>query len=185
MNNDITCMEIPEFRKKISSRLNRIDGQIRGIEKMILNGVVCDEILNQISSVKSALNGIARIVLETHLRSCVVHNIKSGMEDMMVEELITTVDIFMSKNNMGVIKNTDELISKVEKQIAKMRESIERDECCSSVLKEIACVKDELDTVSKSILKKHIENSLISRIKDGEEERVIDEFLYTVNKMVK
>lgn len=185
MNNDITCMEIPEFRKKISSRLNRIDGQIRGIEKMILNGVVCDEILNQISSVKSALNGIARIVLETHLRSCVVHNIRSGMENIMVEELISTVDIFMSKNNMRVIEDSDELITKVEKQIVKMRESIERDECCSSVLKEIACVKNELDTVSKSILKKYIENSLVTKIKLGEEDKVIDEFLYTVNKMVK
>lgn len=185
MNNDITCMEKPEFRKKISSRLNRIDGQVRGIEKMILNGVFCDEILNQISSVKSALNGIAKIVLETHLRSCVVHDIKSGMENIVLEELMDTVDSFMSKNDVKTIENSDELVAKVEKQIIKMRDSIERDECCSSVLKEIACVKNELDIVAKSILKRHIEKSLIIRVKQGEEDKVIDEFLYIVNKMAK
>uniref|UniRef100_UPI0026F2568D metal-sensing transcriptional repressor n=1 Tax=Fusobacterium perfoetens TaxID=852 RepID=UPI0026F2568D len=78
-SDDVFCLSSTEdFRKKLISRINRIAGQLRGIERMILNHVKCDEILNQVSSVKSALNGIAKVVLEAHLRNCVVHDIKSG-----------------------------------------------------------------------------------------------------------
>ena len=74
------CMskECPAFKRKLEARINRIEGQIRGIGKMLGNKVGCDDVLNQISSVKSALNGVSKLILESHIRNCVVNDIKAG-----------------------------------------------------------------------------------------------------------
>ena len=173
------------FRKNLISRINRIAGQLRGIEKMILNHVKCDEILNQVASVKSALNGIAKVVLEAHLRSCVVEEIKSGFEKQATSELIETLSKLMDKNGNKTQESNDNIIRKVEKQIATIKECIEKDECCSSILKEIALIKTELESMSKVILEGHIRNCLVRDIKLGLEEKVVDDFLYTINKMIK
>ena len=164
------------FRKNLISRINRIAGQLRGIEKMILN---------QVASVKSALNGIAKVVLEAHLRSCVVEEIKSGFEKQATSELIETLSKLMDKNGNKTQESNDNIIRKVEKQIATIKECIEKDECCSSILKEIALIKNELDSMSKVILEGHIRNCLVRDIKLGLEEKVVDDFLYTINKMIK
>lgn len=173
------------FRKNLISRINRIAGQLRGIEKMILNHVKCDEILNQISSVKSALNGIAKVVLEAHLRSCVVQEIKSGFENEATAELIKTLEKLMDKSGRKINESNDNIIKKIEAQIEKIRECIEKDDCCSSILKEIAIIKNELDSMSKVILEGHIKNCLVRDIKLGLEEKIVDDFLYTINKMIK
>ena len=173
------------FRKNLISRINRIAGQLRGIEKMIFNHVKCDEILNQISSVKSALNGIAKVVLEAHLRSCVVEEIKAGFESQATTELIETLGKLMDKNGRKIEESNDNIIRKVEEQIENIRECIEKDECCSSILREIAMIKNELDSMSKVILEGHIKNCLVRDIKLGLEEKVVDDFLYTINKMIK
>lgn len=173
------------FRKNLISRINRIAGQLRGIEKMILNHVKCDEILNQISSVKSALNGIAKVVLEAHLRSCVVQEIKAGFENEATAELIKTLEKLMDKSGKKINESNDNIIKKIETQIEKIRECIEKDDCCSSILKEIAIIKNELDSMSKVILEGHIKNCLVRDIKLGLEEKIVDDFLYTINKMIK
>ncbi len=174
-----------DFRKSLISRINRIAGQLRGIEKMILNHVKCDEILNQISSVKSALNGIAKVVLEAHLRSCVVHEIKAGFENEATNELIETLNKLMDKKGRKIADSNDNIIRKVEVQIERIRECIEKDDCCSSILREIAVIKNELDSMSKVILEGHIKNCLVRDIKLGLGEKIVDDFLYTVNKMIK
>lgn len=180
------CLSIENsFRKNLISRINRIAGQLRGIERMILNHVKCDEILNQISSVKSALNGIAKVVLEAHLRSCVVEEIKAGLENQATTELIETLGNLMDKNGRKIEESNDNIIRKVEGQIENIRECIEKDECCSSILKEIAMIKNELDSMSKVILEGHIKNCLVRDIKLGLEEKIVDDFLYTINKMIK
>lgn len=181
----LTCMEKPEFRKSLISRLNRIEGQIRGIEKMIKNQVKCDEILNQIASVKSALNGIAKVILEVHLRNCVVHEIKNGMENETISELIFTLEKLIDKGNKKIRESNDDIILRVEKQIGRMRQKIEKTDCCSNILKEIAIVKSELDVMAKVILEGHVRKCLVRDIKLGLEEKVIDDFLYTINKMIK
>lgn len=185
-NEGIACLSgRGEFRKNLISRINRIDGQIRGIERMILNNVKCDEILNQVSSVKSALNGVAKVVLEAHLRNCVVHEIKIGSEEQSISELIITLDKLIDRNGKKIKDSNDNIIRKVEKQIEKIRKCIENNECCSSILKEIAVIKGELDSMAKVILEGHVRNCLVHDIKLGLEDKVIDDFLYTINKMIK
>lgn len=84
-----------ELKSKLKSRMNRIEGQIRGINKMVENDIYCDDILNQISSVKAALNGVAKLILESHMRKCVVREVKNGNEEQVITELLYTLSKMM------------------------------------------------------------------------------------------
>lgn len=79
-----------EMKKNMITRLKRIEGQIRGIAKMIDNDVYCDDILNQFASVESALSGVKKILLEGHMRSCVFSQIQDGNEDAL-DDIIPTI----------------------------------------------------------------------------------------------
>lgn len=83
-------------KKNLVTRLNRIEGQIRGIKGMIEKDVYCDDILNQIAAVQSALNGVGKILLEGHMRSCVIERIQAGDEEV-IDELLTTITKLMRK----------------------------------------------------------------------------------------
>lgn len=78
------------LKKTLVSRLNRIEGQIRGVRGMVERDVYCDDVLNQIAAAQSALSSVAKLVLEHHIRSCVADRIKDGDEGM-VDELIVTI----------------------------------------------------------------------------------------------
>ena len=80
--------------KELLNRLNRIEGQIRGIKGMVEKDAYCIDILNQVSAAQSALNGFTKALLENHIKSCVVTDIKAGREDT-VEELVKTIGKFM------------------------------------------------------------------------------------------
>jgi len=75
---------------ELGNRLNRIEGQIRGIKKMIEEGVYCDDILNQIASAQSALNGVARLLLEKHMKHCIKNQLQKGYDEV-IEEITKTV----------------------------------------------------------------------------------------------
>ncbi len=79
-----------EEYKKLVNRLSRIEGQIRGITRMVETDTYCNDILIQVSAVQSALSAFARELLESHVRTCVVNDIKEGKRET-VDELIATV----------------------------------------------------------------------------------------------
>ncbi|MBE6104369.1 MAG: metal-sensing transcriptional repressor [Erysipelotrichaceae bacterium] len=72
--------------KALTTRLNKIEGQIRGINKMIADDRYCVDILMQVSSVQSALNAFNKELLSSHIKSCVVDDIRNG-RDEAVDEL--------------------------------------------------------------------------------------------------
>ncbi|MDG4657511.1 metal-sensitive transcriptional regulator [Ectobacillus antri] len=74
---------------KLENRLNRIEGQIRGIKGLIQKEVYCDDILIQISAVQAALSGVAKELFEKHLRFCAAERIASGDTAVMDELMIT------------------------------------------------------------------------------------------------
>lgn len=76
--------------KEILVRLNRIEGQVRGVKRMVGEGAYCDEILNQIASIKSALYGVARLLLEKHMKSCIREQILSG-DESAIDEVLATI----------------------------------------------------------------------------------------------
>ena len=93
--NDRTAHHNEELKHNMISRLNRIEGQIRGIGKMIDENRYCDKILHQISSVESAMDGVKTVLLEAHLKSCVIEQIKEGKGDDVLEELLVTLRKFL------------------------------------------------------------------------------------------
>lgn len=72
------------------NRLNRIEGQVRGVKNMVQNDAYCTDILTQVSAIIAALNAFNRELLSQHIQSCVVEDIRAGKEET-VTELIDTL----------------------------------------------------------------------------------------------
>jgi DNA-binding FrmR family transcriptional regulator len=81
-------------QKSVLDRVKRIEGQLRGIHKMIENETYCDDIINQIEAVRSALASVEIVLLESHIRNCVVDQIKEG-DNEVVDEVLKTVKKMM------------------------------------------------------------------------------------------
>lgn len=99
MGNDTSCRKShhPErVKKDLTTRLNRIEGQIRGIKGMVEKDVYCDDIITQLSATQSALNSVAKILLEGHLKGCVVDRLSEGDEEVL-DELVVTIQKLMKK----------------------------------------------------------------------------------------
>ena len=80
----------PEEYKALIHRLNRIEGQIRGIRGMVENGAYCTDILTQSAAVTAAVNAFNRELLANHIRTCVAQDIRDG-KDETVDELVSTL----------------------------------------------------------------------------------------------
>jgi DNA-binding FrmR family transcriptional regulator len=79
-----------ELKDGMIARLKKIEGQIRGISRMIDEDVYCDDILNQVAAVESALNGVKQLLLEAHMKSCIVEQIEEGKYEV-IDELLRTI----------------------------------------------------------------------------------------------
>ena len=79
-----------EFKSLLSKRLNRIEGQVRGVKKMIEEDTYCDEVLHQIMSIKASLDGVSKELLKEHINSCVLNQVKAGKEEV-IDELMVTI----------------------------------------------------------------------------------------------
>lgn len=80
-----------EVKKQSVTRLKKIEGQIKGIERMIEEEKYCIDIINQISAAGKALNGVAKIIMKRHVESCVTTAIQKGEGRQKIDELIETV----------------------------------------------------------------------------------------------
>lgn len=80
--------------KDLVNRLNRIEGQIRGIKGMLDKNAYCVDILNQVSAAQSALNGFSKVLLENHIKTCVINDVRQG-KDEVIDELVDTIKKFM------------------------------------------------------------------------------------------
>ncbi len=76
-------------------RLKRIEGQVKGIIRMVEDDKYCIDIINQISAVKGALNKVALIILQNHVESCVTEAVKNEDSEEKIEELIETIQKFV------------------------------------------------------------------------------------------
>ncbi len=80
--------------KDLINRLSRIEGQVRGIKKMVENNAYCPDILIQVSAVNAALNSFNKVLLANHIRTCVSEDIRAG-KDETVDELVKTLQKLM------------------------------------------------------------------------------------------
>ncbi len=80
--------------KDLIHRLNRIEGQIRGIKGMVEKDAYCTDILIQVAAVNAALNSFNKVLLANHIKTCVIKDIKEGREET-VEELLLILQKLM------------------------------------------------------------------------------------------
>ena len=83
-----------EEQKRLINRLNRIEGQIRGIKGMLEKDAYCVDILTQSAAVSAALNSFNKELLSSHIHSCVVRDIRQG-DDSVVDELTELIQKLM------------------------------------------------------------------------------------------
>ncbi len=86
-----------EIKKNALLRLKKIEGQVRGISKMVDNEKYCIDIINQITAAEKALNGVSKIIMKRHVASCVSNAIVKGEGEQIINELIETVFKFSKK----------------------------------------------------------------------------------------
>ncbi len=99
MNRDDNCCVRHKFRddgekQALIKRLNRIEGQIRGIKSMVENDRYCADIITQVAAANAALDSFNRELLSSHMNSCVVEDIKNGKEDA-IDELLALLKKIM------------------------------------------------------------------------------------------
>lgn len=89
-----TTARSTEEQKKLIHRLNRMEGQIRGIRKMVENNAYCTDILMQSAAVNAAVNAFNKELLASHIRGCVSRDIREG-KDEVIDELVATLQKLM------------------------------------------------------------------------------------------
>lgn len=100
MNENSTCpycrtkLRTEEERTALVHRLNRIEGQIRGLRGMVERDAYCPDILTQVSAVNAALSGFAKTLLSEHIRTCVAEDVRQG-NDEVIDELLQTLQKLM------------------------------------------------------------------------------------------
>ena len=80
--------------KDLIMRLNRIEGQIRGLKGMVERDAYCVDILTQVSAASAALNSFTKVLLASHIKTCVAQDIREG-KDETVDELVSTLQKLM------------------------------------------------------------------------------------------
>ncbi len=83
-----------EQKKALINRLKRIEGQVRGIQSMIEENAYCNDVLMQSAAVNAAMNAFNKELLASHIRNCVVRDIRNG-NDEIIDELVTTMQKLM------------------------------------------------------------------------------------------
>ncbi len=81
-------------KKELMKRLNRVEGQIRGIKRMVEEDAYCIDIINQVSAAGCALDSFTKVLLATHIKTCVAEDVKDGSEEKL-DELVKTLQKLM------------------------------------------------------------------------------------------
>jgi len=84
-------------KKDLQDRLRRIEGQVRGLQRMVDQDTYCIDVLTQVNSVTAALRAVGMGLLDGHVRHCVTESIEQGKGDQKVQELMAAVARFAGK----------------------------------------------------------------------------------------
>ncbi|HPT69713.1 MAG TPA: metal-sensitive transcriptional regulator [Syntrophomonas sp.] len=88
-------MNDQDVRKSILIRLRRIEGQVRGVQRMIENEAECGEIMNQIAAIKSAVNQVGLLVFENHARECIARSLQEEDNEQSFDEIVRMMGRFI------------------------------------------------------------------------------------------
>ena len=87
-------MDNDKYRKDISNRLKRIEGQVKGIQGMVEKDACCDDILIQISAIRSAINKVGSMMIEHYVNNCMGVE-KDSIEEARIKKLVKTINTFI------------------------------------------------------------------------------------------
>jgi DNA-binding FrmR family transcriptional regulator len=88
-------MEKSITNEQLLARLSRVEGQVRGISRMLDEGKYCIDVVNQITAARKALEKVALLVIQRHVNSCVRDAMAEGRGEEITEELVNSLDKFM------------------------------------------------------------------------------------------
>ncbi len=97
----IACMMSPDETEKAIARLKRIEGQVRGLQKMVAEERYCLDIVAQTRSVAAALRGVENLVLENHLNTCVADAMKSPDEEEQRKKVAEVMAVIAQTRKSG------------------------------------------------------------------------------------
>ena len=82
-------------KKSIINRLKRIEGQVKGIQRMIKEEKFCFDVLTQVAAVRAAMDKVGLIILENHTRNCIIESLNTEQREEKLEELIDVIMRFV------------------------------------------------------------------------------------------
>ncbi len=91
----------PESREQVEKRIHRIAGQVAGIERMIEQDRYCVDILLQVAAVRAALDGMGKLLLRSHVETCVSEALTSGRPKERKEKIRELMEVFSKFSNIG------------------------------------------------------------------------------------
>lgn len=94
-NEDASKKDKHDLKKDIQTRLRRIEGQVKGIEKMMDNNACCKDVLIQIAAIRAAINKVGGIVLESYAKDCMIVDSEEAADEKKIEELIKALVMFL------------------------------------------------------------------------------------------
>ena len=86
-----------DIKKKVIRRLNIVQGQLKGLSKMVEDENYCVDIITQSSAIKEALSGVESLILKNHLATHVLHQIKTGKDKKAVDEILKVYKLAQKK----------------------------------------------------------------------------------------
>lgn len=90
--------KVKENRKSVIRRLRLIEGQVKGIQKMVEEEQYCGDILIQVSAVRSAMNAVGGLVLENYMKTCLTDYVEGNLKDKDLDDLIDTMLKYTKQN---------------------------------------------------------------------------------------
>jgi DNA-binding FrmR family transcriptional regulator len=91
----------PDVREEVQKRLKRVAGQIAGIERMVEQDRYCVDVLLQVAAVRAALDGVGKVILRSHVETCVADALVSGRAKERNEKIEEIMDVFSKFANVG------------------------------------------------------------------------------------
>jgi len=140
-------------KEQLGKRLARIEGQVRGVSRMVDEGRYCIDVLTQISAVQAALDKVALGLLDDHTRHCVIGH---GASAEQTEEVMGAVSGLMRRGTAGDVELGD-----LESQVRDVASMVASDTYCIDVVAAIASIQAGLDRVALGLLDNHAHSCLL------------------------
>lgn len=102
--------------KDLINRLSRIEGQIRGIKRMLDEDCYCPDIITQVAAANAALNSFNKVLLANHIKTCVADDIRAG-KDETIDELLNTLQKLMKEDEEATVQLTGEIVTRADVHI--------------------------------------------------------------------